>query len=153
MLSYRKPREPARFDHQAMVSPNLPLITFWLQVRILPGPPRSPANLEISWQPPNGPQLGGFAVGGSVSAETNSVHEGISGELSARLAARERLGQLMNERWAFRSITCAGEQTWHTGSIAAQFVKAAAHEPAGRIESWHRGAGSRSPTGVRHALQ
>src|SRR5437868_443178 len=45
-------------------------------------PPRSLANGEISWQPRNGAQLAGFAVLGLVSAETNSVHLRISGELS-----------------------------------------------------------------------
>jgi hypothetical protein len=60
-------------------------ITVWFEVRVLPGPPRILANAEISWQPPNGPQLAGIAAGGSVSAETNSVHEGISGELSLAL--------------------------------------------------------------------
>ena len=54
----------------------------WLEVRVLLAPPRILANAEISWQPPNAPQLAGFAVGGSVSAETHYVHEGILRELS-----------------------------------------------------------------------
>jgi hypothetical protein len=42
----------------------------WLVVRILPTPPRSLSNRKISLRLAKGPQLAGFDVGGSVSAET-----------------------------------------------------------------------------------
>ena len=85
-------RQSSRLSAGPLDDPILPepisaalLITVWLEVRVLRGPPHILANAEISWQPPNGPQLAGIAAGGSVSAETNSVHEGISGELSLAL--------------------------------------------------------------------
>jgi len=60
------------------------LITVWLEVRILPGPPRSLSNRKISLRLAKGPQLAGFDVGGSVSAETFSRPEPILGHLSLR---------------------------------------------------------------------
>jgi hypothetical protein len=38
----------------------VPLITVWLEVRILPGPPGSPAFAEISRRLMNTPELAGF---------------------------------------------------------------------------------------------
>jgi hypothetical protein len=63
----------------------VPLITVWLEVRVLPGPPRTLSNLGISRFALKGPELGGFAVGGVVSAETDFGVEEISGELSLAL--------------------------------------------------------------------
>jgi hypothetical protein len=62
-----------------------PLITVWLEVRVLPGPPRTLSNLGISRFAPKGPELAGCAVGAVVSAETNSGVEEISAELSLAL--------------------------------------------------------------------
>jgi hypothetical protein len=62
-----------------------PLITVWLEVRVLPGPPRTLSNLGISRFAPKGPELAGCAVGAVVSAETNSGLEEISAELSLAL--------------------------------------------------------------------
>jgi hypothetical protein len=61
-----------------------PLITVCLEVRILPGPPRSLSNRKISLRLAKGPQLAGFDVGGPVSAETFSRPEPILGHLSLR---------------------------------------------------------------------
>jgi len=47
------------------------LITVWLEVRILPAPPRSLALSEISCLLPNGPELAGSAVRILVSTETD----------------------------------------------------------------------------------
>ena len=52
---------------------------------VLPGPPRTLANLGISRFAPKGPELAGSAVGAVVSAETNSGAEEISAELSLAL--------------------------------------------------------------------
>ena len=52
---------------------------------VLPGPPRTLANLGISRFAPKGPELVGSAVGAVVSAETNSGVEEISAELSPAL--------------------------------------------------------------------
>jgi hypothetical protein len=60
-------------------------IIVWLQVRILPAPPRTLSNLGISRFAPKGPELAGCAVGAVVSAETNSGVEEISAELSLAL--------------------------------------------------------------------
>jgi hypothetical protein len=57
----------------------------WSVVRILPAPPRIPANREISPRLPKGPQLAGSDVGVSVSVETFSGLEAILGELSLAL--------------------------------------------------------------------
>ena len=48
------------------------LITVWLEVRVLPGPPRSLSNLQFSWRRPRSPQLAGSCACVSVSAETVS---------------------------------------------------------------------------------
>ena len=61
------------------------LITVWLEVRVLPGPPRTLSNREISLRLPKGPQLAGSDVGVSVSVETISGQEAILGELSLAL--------------------------------------------------------------------
>src|SRR5215208_440632 len=61
------------------------LITVWLEVRVLPGPPRTLSNLGISRFAQNGPELAGFAVAALVSAETNSGVDVISAELSLPL--------------------------------------------------------------------
>ena len=37
-----------------------PLITVWLEVRVLPGPPRSRTLLEISWIAPKCPRFAGL---------------------------------------------------------------------------------------------
>jgi hypothetical protein len=58
------------------------LITVWLEVRILPGPPGSPTLGEISWLLPNGPELAGSAARVRVSAETNDTEQAFSAELS-----------------------------------------------------------------------
>ena len=49
-----------------------------------PGPPGTLSNLWISQRLAKGPQLAGFDVGGSVSAETFSRPEPILGHLSLR---------------------------------------------------------------------
>ena len=64
------------------------LITVWLEVRVLPGPPRTLSNLEISRFAPNGPELAGSGVGPLVSAETNTGVEEISAALSLALKSR-----------------------------------------------------------------
>jgi len=46
------------------------LITLWLEVRVLPAPPRTLSNREISRRWPRSPQLAGFCGCVSVSAET-----------------------------------------------------------------------------------
>src|SRR4030081_2400889 len=48
------------------------LITVWLEVRVLPGPPRTLPNREISRRRPRSPQLAGSCGCVSVSAETVS---------------------------------------------------------------------------------
>ena len=58
------------------------LITVWFEVRVLPGPPRIPKRTECSGDSSNSPPIGGVLCLPSVSAETNSANEGISGELS-----------------------------------------------------------------------
>ena len=55
------------------------LITVWLEVRILAGPPRTLSNLKISQRLAKRPQLAGFDVGISVSAETFFGLEAILG--------------------------------------------------------------------------
>jgi hypothetical protein len=60
----------------------------WLEVRILPGPPRSHPLDEISWLLPNGPELAGSAVRILVSAETNDGHRAVLADLS--LAQKSR---------------------------------------------------------------
>ena len=50
----------------------------------LPGPPRSLSNRKMPLRLAKGPQLAGFDVGGSVSAETFSRPEPILGHLSLR---------------------------------------------------------------------
>ena len=57
----------------------------WFEVRILPAPPRTLSNREISPRLPKGPQLAGSDVGVSVSVETFSGLEAILGELSLAL--------------------------------------------------------------------
>src|SRR5262249_16065902 len=60
-------------------------ITVWFAVRVLPGPPRTRSNREISSRLPKGPQLAGSDVGVSVSVETFSRLEAIFGELCLAL--------------------------------------------------------------------
>jgi hypothetical protein len=55
---------------------------------VLPGPPRTLSNLEISRVAPNGPELAGSAFGPLVSAETNSGVEEILAALSPALKSR-----------------------------------------------------------------
>jgi hypothetical protein len=54
-------------------------IIVWLEVRILPAPPRTLSNWKISQRLAKGPQLAGFDVGISVSAETFFGLEAILG--------------------------------------------------------------------------
>jgi hypothetical protein len=65
-------------------------ITVWLEVRILPGPPRTLSKLGIFRFALKGPELAGFAIGAVVSVETNSGVEEISSELSLALKSRFR---------------------------------------------------------------
>jgi hypothetical protein len=58
------------------------LIMIWLEVRILPGPPRILSNREISRRRPRSPQLAGFCGCVSVSADTVSGLKAILGRLS-----------------------------------------------------------------------
>ena len=58
------------------------LITVWLEVRVLPGPPRILSNREISRRRPRSPQLAGFCGCVSVSADTVSGLKAILGRLS-----------------------------------------------------------------------
>ena len=51
----------------------------WLEVRILPAPPRTFSNRKISLRLAKGPQLAGFDAGVSVSEETFSGLEAILG--------------------------------------------------------------------------
>ena len=60
----------------------------WLEVRILPAPPRSLALAEISWRLPNGRELAGSAVPVPVSAETNDGCRSVLTELSLALESR-----------------------------------------------------------------
>ncbi len=45
------------------VEPGRPLITVWLEVRILPGPPRSPMRTNVSRSLTNSPQFAGISAG------------------------------------------------------------------------------------------
>jgi hypothetical protein len=58
------------------------LITAWLAVRVLPGPPRSHTFAEISRWLANSRELAGSAGRVGVSAETNDGQEAFSAELS-----------------------------------------------------------------------
>src|ERR1700759_5682092 len=58
------------------------LITVWLEVRVLPGPPRTHSNWEVSQRLANSPQLAGFCVGVSVSPDTVLATWAISAGLS-----------------------------------------------------------------------
>ena len=58
------------------------LITVWLEVRVLPSPPRSLPNREISQRLPTSPQLAGFCGCVWVSAETVSGLNAILGVVS-----------------------------------------------------------------------
>jgi hypothetical protein len=60
----------------------------WLEVRILPAPPRSLALAEISWRLPNSRELAGSAVPVPVSAETNDGCRSVLTELSLALESR-----------------------------------------------------------------
>src|SRR3981081_3694450 len=62
-------RKPRRIGCVFYPAPMPPLITVWLEVRILPGPPRSLSNRKISQRLVKGPQLAGFDVGVLASAE------------------------------------------------------------------------------------
>ena len=66
----------------------LPLITVWLEVRILPGPPGSLALSEISRLLPNCPELAGSAVRAPVSAETVDGSRAVLAELSLAQESR-----------------------------------------------------------------
>jgi hypothetical protein len=65
----------------------------WLEVRVLPGPPRSLAFAEISWRLANNRELAGSAARVRVSAATNDSEQAFSAELSLgsefRFPARE----------------------------------------------------------------
>src|SRR5262245_34567569 len=71
------------------MQPNRPhlAVSRWrpAKLRLLPGPPRTLSNREISPRLPKGPQLAGSEVGVSVSVETFSGREAFLGELSLAL--------------------------------------------------------------------
>jgi hypothetical protein len=67
---------------------NQPLITVWLEVRILPSPPRSHPLDEISRLLPNGAELAGSAIRVPVSAETNDRPRRVLAELSLAQESR-----------------------------------------------------------------
>jgi hypothetical protein len=77
------------------------LITVWLEVRVLPSPPRSPSNLQISRRRPKSPQLAGSCGWVSVSAETVSGLKAILGGLSlGRGIPFPRCRLILDEDWS-----------------------------------------------------
>ena len=66
----------------------------WLEVRVLPAPPRILANPEISWQPPNGPQLAGFALAvWSLLRPIRSTWRYMPASTRSRIMARYEFGK------------------------------------------------------------
>src|SRR6478735_2138654 len=87
------------------------LITVWLEVRILPGPPRSPSNLQISRRRPKSPQLARSCDWVSVSAETVSGLKAILGGLSlGRGIPFPRCRLILDEDWSHVVATTREDQ-------------------------------------------
>ena len=77
------------------------LITVWLEVRVLPSPPRSLPNREISQRLPTSPQLAGFSGCVWVSAETVSGLNAILGVVSlGRGISFPRCGSILDKTCA-----------------------------------------------------
>ena len=76
------------------------LITVWMEVRVLPDPPRSLSNLQISRRRPRRSQLAGSCGCLSVSAETFSGVKAILGGLSlGRGIPFPRCRSILDEDW------------------------------------------------------
>jgi hypothetical protein len=73
----------------------------WLEVRVLPGPPRSLSNLRFSPRRPRSPPLAGCCGCVSVSAETVSGLKAILGGLSlGRGIPFPRCRLILDEDWS-----------------------------------------------------
>src|SRR5262245_3230698 len=75
----------ARSRGQANEPTTFPLITVWLEVRILPGPPGSPRFAEISRRLANSPELAGFRAAARSLQSANWISVPVSVLLSLGL--------------------------------------------------------------------
>src|SRR6266436_10413592 len=64
--------------HQRAEPPTLraSLITAWLEVRVLPGPPRSPMRTDVFRSPTNRPQFAGISAGSNAGRAVSAAGRG-----------------------------------------------------------------------------
>ncbi len=105
------------------------LITVWLEVRVLPGPPRTPPFEEISWRLAHSPRLAGFVTpfrspkrrsnhnsvfSRALSPDAKSRFLGNRDRAEQRLVRSSAYGELKPRMWCWRDHSAGSSQSLAT---------------------------------------